>query len=68
MANRNLRDSAHADQTKLMKWCMSGRKSPKKIYLNHGEPHASEELAGKIQAEYGVDVAVPANGDTYAHP
>jgi metallo-beta-lactamase family protein len=60
--------SAHADQNKLIKWCTSGRKLPKKIYLNHGEPHASEELAQKIRDQFSLDVAVPANADTFTHP
>jgi metallo-beta-lactamase family protein len=60
--------SAHADQPKLMRWVTSGRTLPKKVYLNHGEPHASEELAEKLRAEFSLDVAVPAKGDNFTHP
>lgn len=60
--------SAHADQNKLMKWVTSGRTLPKKVYLNHGEPHASEELAGKLREQFNLDVAVPAIGDNFTHP
>ncbi|HTM68659.1 MAG TPA: MBL fold metallo-hydrolase [Candidatus Binatia bacterium] len=60
--------SAHADQVKLLKWVSSGRKMPKKVYLNHGEPHASEALAQKIRDEFAVDVAIPAPGDGFTHP
>ncbi|HSD12792.1 MAG TPA: MBL fold metallo-hydrolase [Patescibacteria group bacterium] len=58
--------SAHADQVKLLKWVSSARKLPKKVYLNHGEPHASEALAEKIRDQFAVDVAIPALGDTFS--
>lgn len=60
--------SAHADQLKLMKWVTSAVDTPRKVYLNHGEPHASEELAQKLRIEHGLEVAVPAIGDTFTHP
>ncbi len=60
--------SAHADQAKLIKWVTSGRTLPKKIYLNHGEPHASEELAQKIRDQFSLDVAIPAHADSFTHP
>ncbi|HTK04093.1 MAG TPA: MBL fold metallo-hydrolase RNA specificity domain-containing protein, partial [Candidatus Eisenbacteria bacterium] len=60
--------SAHADQVKLLKWVTSSRKMPKKVYLNHGEPHAQETLAQKIRDTFAVDVAIPAPGDNFTHP
>lgn len=60
--------SAHADQEKLLKWVTSARKLPKKVYLNHGEPHASEALAQKLREAYALDVAIPASGDGFTHP
>ncbi len=58
--------SAHADQVKLLKWVSSARKLPKKIYLNHGEPHASGVLADKIREQFAIDVAIPAFGDSFS--
>ena len=60
--------SAHADQVKLVKWVTSGRKLPKKVYLNHGEPHASEALAQKLKDGFGIDIAIPSYGDGFTHP
>lgn len=60
--------SAHADQAKLMKWVTSAVDAPKKVYLNHGEPHASEELAQKLREAHGLEVAVPSIGDSFTHP
>lgn len=53
--------SAHADQRKLLSWIQSGGKLPKKIFLNHGEPHAAEALAKKLLG-LGADVAPAAVG------
>lgn len=60
--------SAHADQEKLVKWVTSARKLPKKVYLNHGEPHASAALETKIRDGFAIDVAIPAPGDSFTHP
>ena len=38
--------SAHADQTELVDWCNNFLSKPKLTFLVHGEPKASEELAG----------------------
>lgn len=59
--------SAHADQDKLVKWVTSARTMPKKIYLNHGEPHAAAALEEKLRPS-GAQVAIPAAGDSFTHP
>lgn len=56
--------SAHADQSKLLRWVSSGKSEPKKVILNHGELEAMEELAGKIRAEQGLDVVIPEPRET----
>jgi metallo-beta-lactamase family protein len=50
--------SAHADQEELLAWLKSASKQPKKVFLSHGEPLASETLRKKIQEQLGL----------YAHP
>lgn len=41
--------SAHADQQELLHWLKHLSKVPKKIFLVHGEPTASDELRKKIE-------------------
>lgn len=60
--------SAHADRDKLARWVTSGRKPPKKVYLNHGEPEAAESLAATLRDAHGLDVTVPKFGETFTHP
>lgn len=59
--------SAHADQNKLIDWVVSGLNPPKQVYLNHGEPHASDALADAIIASKNLNVAVPRSGETFEH-
>jgi len=51
--------SAHGDQKKLMEWINSGDKKPEKVYLVHGEEHASTELSHRLRDEYGLKVFIP---------
>ncbi len=44
--------SAHGDQKKLLDWI--GAAKPKKVFLNHGEPHVKKILAEKLLSECGV--------------
>ncbi len=60
--------SAHADRDKLLRWVMSGKNPPKKVYLNHGESVAAESLATTLREQYSVDTTVPKFGDTFTHP
>lgn len=54
--------SGHADQQGLMEWLRGFRKMPKKVFLVHGEPKASETLAGLIRQEMNIPVEIPAVG------
>jgi len=60
--------SAHADQTKLLKWVASGNKLPKRVILNHGEPEAQDTLAQLIRDTHGVDAISPQYGETIVYP
>ncbi|MFH1286686.1 MAG: MBL fold metallo-hydrolase [Candidatus Magasanikbacteria bacterium] len=56
--------SAHADQTKLVEWIGGAAKKPKKIYLIHGESHASASLGHKVKEVIGIECFVPEEGET----
>jgi metallo-beta-lactamase family protein len=57
--------SAHADQGELMRWIAPLVPSLRRVFLVHGEPQQSEALAHLIKAEYGVEVTLPAPGQTF---
>lgn len=46
--------SAHGDQKDLMDWIKTAPSKPKKIFLNHGNPHSMQSFAAKIQNELGI--------------
>lgn len=50
--------SAHGDQDKLLNWIGGGKMTPKKVYLNHGDPASSDVLAKRIIDELGVKATV----------
>ncbi len=45
--------SAHADRGEILQWLNGFANPPQKVFLNHGEPQASDYLRVKIQDEYG---------------
>jgi len=52
--------SAHADQADLLGWVHHfAEKSKPRVFVIHGEPISSRELAGAIRARFGFDVYVP---------
>ncbi len=52
--------SAHADADQIMAWLESLRRAPpKQVYLNHGEPGASDALRLRIEKHFGWPVRVP---------
>ncbi|MFA5062098.1 MAG: MBL fold metallo-hydrolase [Patescibacteria group bacterium] len=50
--------SAHGDQNKLLDWVGGGTSLPKKVFINHGEPNASEALAKRLTGDLGVKATV----------
>ena len=57
--------SAHADQGELMHWIEPLAPSLRRVFLVHGEPQQSEALANLIKAEYGLEVILPAPGQSF---
>jgi len=55
--------SGHADAAEMVRW-LSGVKSPKKVFLTHGEPEAAYALAARLRGERGFDTRVPEQGES----
>jgi metallo-beta-lactamase family protein len=56
--------SAHADRTDLLRWVDHFRSPPRRLFLTHGEPEASDALAGEVRTRAGWEVRVPEYGET----
>ena len=57
--------SGHADQGELMAWIQPLAGRVKHVFLVHGEPLQSATLAQRIRSAFGVEVTVPAPGDSF---
>lgn len=51
--------SAHADSDEILEWLSSFEKSPKMVFLTHGELIASQSLKQKIKERFGWSVIIP---------
>jgi len=56
--------SAHADRGGLVAWAR-GAGSPRRTFLNHGEPAALDALAARVRAELGHAPTVPRRGESF---
>ena len=54
--------SAHADQQEILRWLGSFKKAPRKTFVIHGEPAASEALAALLREKVKWSTEVPRNG------
>jgi len=57
--------SAHADRTELLEWLEGFKRFPRRVFLVHGEPRASESLAAEIRRRFGAEATVPRPGQTF---
>ncbi len=57
--------SAHADREELLDWLSGLPRAPKRVYVVHGEPNASDALRFAIGERFGWDVVVPEQGDAF---
>jgi metallo-beta-lactamase family protein len=51
--------SAHADSNELMRWLSGFRRAPRRVFIVHGEPEASEALRVHIARDLGWPSVVP---------
>jgi metallo-beta-lactamase family protein len=57
--------SGHADQHELLDWMQSIAKGLRKVFLVHGESSQSAALQKAVHDRYGVEVVVPARGQSF---
>jgi metallo-beta-lactamase family protein len=58
--------SGHADQHELLAWMKPAVGAGlKRVFLVHGEPGQQRPLAQAIQETHGVEVTIPAHGDSF---
>ncbi|OQX37890.1 MAG: MBL fold metallo-hydrolase [Oceanospirillales bacterium LUC14_002_19_P2] len=60
--------SAHADYQGILDWLTEVHQPPKKVFVTHGEPTASDALANHIQTRFGWSAGVPELGTTIEIP
>jgi metallo-beta-lactamase family protein len=51
--------SAHADRDELLHWLSAVKKSPRQVFVVHGEEEVSSSFAGLIKDKLGWNVSVP---------
>jgi metallo-beta-lactamase family protein len=56
--------SAHADQREILRWLKNFTRPPRKTFVVHGEPPASQALAEEIRKTLRWSVEVPSYGQT----
>lgn len=57
--------SAHADYAELIDWLRSGKLSPKRVFVTHGEPSAADGFRRRLKDTFGWNVVVPEDGSTW---
>ena len=57
--------SAHADYRELGDWLEHSQLSPKRVFVTHGEPAASDALRRRLRDRFGWDVVVPDDRSTW---
>lgn len=58
--------SAHADYAELCAWLQRSSLSPKRVFVTHGEPAASDALRRRLRDTFGWDCVVPDDREMYA--
>lgn len=56
--------SGHADRKGLLRWLRALRDPPKKLFLTHGAPEASQAFAHSVEEELGFEGIIPKYGQT----
>ena len=55
--------SVHADADEILGWLAGTPSPPKVLYVVHGEPESSAELAARVRSELGWLAVVPRDGE-----
>jgi metallo-beta-lactamase family protein len=58
--------SAHADYAEMIDWLKSSHVHPRKVFVTHGEPAASDALRRRLRDQLGWDAVVPDHASCYA--
>jgi metallo-beta-lactamase family protein len=58
--------SAHADADEILRWLKGFQRPPKRTFITHGEPNASDALRHRIEEELGWACTVPDHGSKVA--
>ena len=56
--------SAHADCDEIMRWVRTAKTAPRRVFVTHGEPAASDALRHRIEEELHWNCVVPEQGQT----
>jgi metallo-beta-lactamase family protein len=56
--------SAHADWPELVQWLEQSKAAPRRVFVTHGEPAASDAFRRRLEEHFGWVVRVPADGET----
>lgn len=56
--------SAHADQGEILRWLHGFTRPPRKVYVVHGEPSASQNLANLITTQLGWSAEIATDAAT----
>ena len=58
--------SAHADSNQLMDWLRTLPHAPRRVFVTHGDPEASDRLRFRIEHELRWQALVPEHGSTWS--
>jgi metallo-beta-lactamase family protein len=58
--------SGHADRRELLRWVSGLQQDPQRVFVTHGEEHASMALAESLQRQRGWNAIVPRLGTVYS--
>lgn len=58
--------SSHADYRGLVAWLAALPEAPRRVYVTHGEPAASDALRQQLRRALEVEVTVPEQGESFS--
>ena len=56
---------AHADYHEMLEWLAARELSPQRVFVNHGEPSASDAFRRRLEERFGWDVRLPESGQQF---